>query len=44
MNKELLEKSGYKVSKIIRDSLFNRTTEYKDIATLYPITVNDFEN
>lgn len=43
MNKELLEKNGYKVSKIIRDSLFNKPTEYKDIATLYPITVNEFE-
>ena len=43
MNKEILEKNGYKVSKIIRDSLFNKPTEYKDIATLYPITVDEFE-
>jgi hypothetical protein len=42
MNKELLEKSGYKVSKIIRDSLFNRPTDYKGIL-LYPITVDEFE-
>lgn len=43
MNKELLEKNGYKVSKIIRDSLFNRPTGYKDFGMFYPITVNDFE-
>ena len=43
MNKELLEKNGYKVSKIIRDSLFNRPTSYKDVGTLYPITVDEFE-
>ena len=43
MNKELLEKNGYKVSKLIRDSLFNKPTNYKDIGTLYPITVDEFE-
>ncbi len=43
MNQDLLEKNGYRVSKIIKDSLFNRPTEYKDIAKLYPITVDEFE-
>ena len=43
MNKDLLEKNGYKVSKLIRDSLFNKPTNYKDIGTLYPITVDEFE-
>lgn len=44
MNKELLDKNGYKVSKIIRDSLFNKPTKYKNIAKLYPIKVKDFED
>lgn len=44
MNKELLESNGYKVSKIIRDSLFNKPTAFKDIGLLYPIKVNEFED
>lgn len=43
MNKELLEKNGYKVSKIIRDSLFNKPTSYKDFGLFYPIKVDEFE-
>lgn len=43
MNKDLLEKNGYNISKLIRDSLFNKPTSYKDIIMLYPIKVDEFE-
>ncbi len=43
MNKDLLEKNGYNISKLIRDSLFNKPTSYKDIIMLYPVKVDEFE-
>lgn len=43
MNKDLLEKNGYNISKLIRDSLFNKPTSYKNIIMLYPVKVDEFE-
>ena len=43
MNKELLEKHGFKVSSIIKDGLFNKNIRFKDIGEIHPIKVDEFE-